>query len=208
MDEKEKSIATAILNDVSAGSFTDEQIELLWMKLREHVPKNSLVREFGDFVAHRPRDRGIVYRHVRTMIADFKSYPKKSFTVGYALTEAIMLDDLRSRLTDLDLPIPDTDALQLMLIVSFFTMQFALLRKPAAEGADELGRMHPYATENELGAMVEHENAKKVKFWFRILKVDRDEPVPGVTWHRPIGPVRVQVVDRKLVVADYKRVSV
>lgn len=210
MDEKETSIATAILNDVKAGSFTDEQVELLWMKLREHVPRGSLVREFGDFVAHRPRDKGLVYKHVRKMIDAFKAFEKKkvkTLTIDYALTESVMLDDLRSQLSNLSLPVPDAAALRLLLVVSFYTMQYALLRRPSEEGGAELGRMHPYATETEIGIMIEYKHSKGALIWFRVLKVDRAAPASGVEWHRPAGPVRVKAVQGQLVVDDYEAVK-
>jgi hypothetical protein len=52
------------LSCVRSGAFTELDVLGLLMLLRRHASQDSAVREFGDFIAHRDKDRGLLKKYV------------------------------------------------------------------------------------------------------------------------------------------------
>ena len=57
MDAKEIFLVQKIYKKIVNSSYNEFDIYALLMLLRQHV-KNGPIREFGDFIAHREKDRG------------------------------------------------------------------------------------------------------------------------------------------------------
>jgi hypothetical protein len=60
MDKKELWLISKLHEKIVQGTFTETDVLSLLILLREHVGKTSPIREFGDFIAHRAKDRGII----------------------------------------------------------------------------------------------------------------------------------------------------
>ena len=60
MDDKERYMVKQIHAILLSGSFHEQDVLRLFIILRNQSRKGSLVEEFGDFVAHRERDRGLL----------------------------------------------------------------------------------------------------------------------------------------------------
>ncbi len=60
MDTKEHWLIEEALATITSGSFSEQDVLALLILLRRHCPPRTPVREFGDFVAHREKDRGIL----------------------------------------------------------------------------------------------------------------------------------------------------
>jgi hypothetical protein len=58
MDKKELSLLTYYYNKVTSDSFDEKDVYAFLILLRDHTEKDTPAREFGDFIAHRERDRG------------------------------------------------------------------------------------------------------------------------------------------------------
>jgi hypothetical protein len=65
MDAKEFWIIQQLHSRISSGTFADLDVMSLLIVLRQHAMPNSSVREFGDFIAHRARDQGILKKYLR-----------------------------------------------------------------------------------------------------------------------------------------------
>jgi hypothetical protein len=63
-DQKEQWLVGQACSTIAAGTFTERDVLTLLILLRRHAPLNSPIREFGDFVAHREKDRGILQEYV------------------------------------------------------------------------------------------------------------------------------------------------
>ena len=64
MDAKERWLIEKARATLEAGTFTELDVLGLLILLRGHAPLRSVVREFGDFVAHREKDRGILQTYL------------------------------------------------------------------------------------------------------------------------------------------------
>lgn len=49
---------------IASDSFSQDDVKLLLIELREYLPKQSLIKEIAHFVAHPDRDRGIIHETV------------------------------------------------------------------------------------------------------------------------------------------------
>jgi hypothetical protein len=65
MDTKERWLIEQARATLEAGTFTERDVLGLLILLRRHAQLKSVVREIGDFVAHRERDRGILQTYLR-----------------------------------------------------------------------------------------------------------------------------------------------
>lgn len=64
MDIKEQFLIDRTRAVLESGTFSERDVLSLLILLREHAPDKSLLREFGDFVAHRERDRGLLCEYL------------------------------------------------------------------------------------------------------------------------------------------------
>jgi len=64
MDAKERWLIEQTRSTLESGSFSEHDVLGLLILLRRHAPACSAVREFGDFVAHREKDRGILHTYL------------------------------------------------------------------------------------------------------------------------------------------------
>ena len=60
MDTKELWLLERTLATLQSGSYSERDVLALLILLRAHAADKSPIREFGDFVAHRRKDRGIL----------------------------------------------------------------------------------------------------------------------------------------------------
>lgn len=60
MDRKEQYLVERTLDRLRRGSFSERDVIALLILLRRHAQPRSAVREFGDFIAHREKDRGVL----------------------------------------------------------------------------------------------------------------------------------------------------
>lgn len=64
MDAKERWLLSRLSEQLSAGTFDECDVLAFLILLRRHTRKTHLIRELGDFVAHRERDRGILQHYL------------------------------------------------------------------------------------------------------------------------------------------------
>jgi hypothetical protein len=83
MDTKERFLIDQSLSKILSGSFTELDVLALLIILRNHSDQHNLVREFGDFVAHREKDRGILKNYRDTVQLAFNS---NSTTINEPIT--------------------------------------------------------------------------------------------------------------------------
>lgn len=60
MDKKETQLVNDYHKKIIEYNFDERDIHSFLMLLREHTTKNTPVREFGDFIAHRNKERGLI----------------------------------------------------------------------------------------------------------------------------------------------------
>jgi hypothetical protein len=60
MDVKERFLIARAYATICSGNFHELDVLTLLILLRPHAARNSHIREFGDFVAHREKDRGVL----------------------------------------------------------------------------------------------------------------------------------------------------
>jgi hypothetical protein len=64
MDHKERWQVSRLHNQIEQGVFSEEDIFALLMLLRRHSPKDSSICECADFIAHREKDRGKIFKYI------------------------------------------------------------------------------------------------------------------------------------------------
>jgi hypothetical protein len=64
MDAKERWLVEQLMSVIKSGTFTERDILALLIVLRNHAKGDNVIREFGDFVAHREKDRGWLQKYV------------------------------------------------------------------------------------------------------------------------------------------------
>jgi len=69
MDDKECYMVEQIHTALLSGSFHEQDVFRLFIILRNQARKGSLVEEFGDFVAHRERDRGLLKASMKSAMS-------------------------------------------------------------------------------------------------------------------------------------------
>jgi len=78
---------------IASGEFDEDTVRTLFAALREHAPKNSVVREFGDFIAHRDKDRGPIHEYVAKTVEAMERQVRTnagSFTIAPVHTVAAL----------------------------------------------------------------------------------------------------------------------
>ena len=69
MDTKHTALLVDLHARITAGEFQEIDVLSLLALLREDAPKNGVLRELGDFVAHRNRNKGPVHRYLSELKA-------------------------------------------------------------------------------------------------------------------------------------------
>jgi hypothetical protein len=77
MDAKAKTIAAQLIARIYRGSFSENDVHLLLLLLREGESAGSPVRELADFIAHRERDRGVVHGYI---VANGRAHAAKRYS--------------------------------------------------------------------------------------------------------------------------------
>jgi len=94
MDAKEH----AILNDLHAlvrtRRFHERDVLALLILLRLHAPAGSAVRELGDFIAHREKDRGLLKSALDRLKAFVQGSGERTLTVQPILTASALCASL------------------------------------------------------------------------------------------------------------------
>ena len=78
MDAKETYLVADLHQRISSCAFHERDILGLLILLREHAVDPSPVRELGDFVAHREKDRGALKKYVQHVAAYLEAAAKKT----------------------------------------------------------------------------------------------------------------------------------
>jgi hypothetical protein len=66
MDAKEYWLVRQLHARIQSGHFCELDVLALLIALRRHAAPHSLALEWGDFVAHREKDRGLLKRHLES----------------------------------------------------------------------------------------------------------------------------------------------
>ena len=69
MDAKELQLIRELIRRIEARQFHERDVLALLILLRAHAPAQSPMRELGDFVAHREKDRGALKAYVQHVVA-------------------------------------------------------------------------------------------------------------------------------------------
>lgn len=69
MDAKEHQLIGDLIQRICVRTFHERDILALLILLRAHAPEKSAIRELGDFVAHREKDRGILKTYMHQVVA-------------------------------------------------------------------------------------------------------------------------------------------
>jgi hypothetical protein len=67
MDAKEQFLIEQLTDTILSGTFSERDVLALLIVLRRHAKQENVIREFGDFVAHREKDRGWLQKYVLTV---------------------------------------------------------------------------------------------------------------------------------------------
>jgi hypothetical protein len=87
IDYKAGQLIHYSVSRIIAQAFDEHDILVLLILLREHALANSPVRELGDFVAHRVRNRGPFLQFLRNLSPEFE---KPSIPKGQGATDTLL----------------------------------------------------------------------------------------------------------------------
>lgn len=72
MKDSIKSNISRMSNLLCSGTFTSDQVKLIYVDLRDYSVKGSITREIGDYIAHpKGKDRGITHDCIRFQYEEF-----------------------------------------------------------------------------------------------------------------------------------------
>lgn len=77
IDPKERWLIEHALVTVQSRYFSERDVLALLILLRRHAAPDSVVREFGDFVAHREKDRGVLQKYLRRVQLELRGQQPK-----------------------------------------------------------------------------------------------------------------------------------
>lgn len=66
MDSKEKNLLNMYHGKIINYDFDENDVYAFLMLLREKFPKETPLRELGDFIGHREKDRGFIFEYLNT----------------------------------------------------------------------------------------------------------------------------------------------
>jgi hypothetical protein len=98
IDGKEHFLIEEALSCVRSDAFTELDVLALLMLLRRHASQDSAVREFGDFIAHRERDRGLLQKYVALWQSAL--LPNRINPIGNIEVPALTSTDLHASFND------------------------------------------------------------------------------------------------------------
>jgi hypothetical protein len=78
MDHKETQLARYCYSRLVGRTFDERDLYALCILLRDDAPKGSPVRELGDFIAHRRRDRGAFLTFLEDQRAEAEQYVRSA----------------------------------------------------------------------------------------------------------------------------------
>ena len=169
MDSKERAIVAALHGRIQASAFGESDVLGFLIATREYAHSNSPLRELGDFVAHRERDRGILQRYLRH-VCEFRD----AFLAGLPAilhSEVIFsLKDLHATLTStlqrFDLPSLNEAQTGDLLACAMSILQQVRL----SDGKKQIGRLAlgRTATELQLLGLVHVKQADKGPIEFAV----------------------------------------
>lgn len=96
MDSKEFQLISHFYKKIIKGKSDERDIYSFLMLIREYSPKPSPVREFGDFIAHRERDRGKIKDYLDSAQDFFYKYANDipSSKNGYEVKPVFTMEEI------------------------------------------------------------------------------------------------------------------
>ena len=107
MDAKETHLVADLHDLITSRLFHERDILGLLILLREHAADSSPVRELGDFIAHREKDRGALKKYVQHVAAYLEAAAKKNpaqIKIESVHSSAAFHDSLNGVFTRFSLP--------------------------------------------------------------------------------------------------------
>ncbi|MGE3979577.1 MAG: hypothetical protein AB7F94_18630 [Nitrospira sp.] len=171
MDAKEQNLVADLHQLITNHSFYERDILALLILLREHATDGSAVRELGDFVAHREKDRGALKKYVQHMNAFVEAAVKNGpaqMKVKPVYSSAEFRDSLNTSFARFGLPQVSPDLTDDVLICIMSLLQDVRI----VHRREEIGHLllSRFASELWLFAVV-MEPIKKVPVLFPALTV-------------------------------------
>lgn len=81
MVEKNKLKLSNRIKSLETGKFSEDDIELLLIQIRELLPIKSFLKEICNFIAHRERNIGICHQRIDSRYAKISNIDKRTETV-------------------------------------------------------------------------------------------------------------------------------
>ena len=117
---------------IFSGSFTERDVLELFIILRDHAKKDSLLAEFGHFVAHRERNQG----KLKTIIENVQSNLDNQVQAGIPLITQTDIQDLLNEIFQtLNLPEISAEAANQITVCIISLLQAAIIKIRRASGA-------------------------------------------------------------------------
>lgn len=107
MDAKESHLVADLHQRITSRSFHERDILGLLILLRDHAADASPVRELGDFVAHREKDRGALKKYVQHVAAYLEAAVKRTpaqVKIEFVHSRAAFCDSLNAVFARFSLP--------------------------------------------------------------------------------------------------------
>jgi hypothetical protein len=90
VDAKQTALLVELHARIVAGDFGETDVHALLTLLREDAPQHGVLRELGDFVAHRRRNKGPIHQYMREVkrILDGLGTQNDLLRINVVFTEA------------------------------------------------------------------------------------------------------------------------
>ena len=137
MDKKEQSIFDRLYEKLKKRDFDESDVYTLYILLREYAEKDRMIREIGDLIAHRERDRGIVSDTFSEIYHNNTRYEGKeliSLKKNRNLSTVEFRIEFNSLLIELNKQPLDETTLDEVQLFSLSLMQFSTYKFSTIEG--------------------------------------------------------------------------
>jgi len=176
MDAKEKQLFDDLYDRLQKQSFDETDVYALYILLREKVDEKSWLRELGDFVAHRKRDRGRMYTNFKVLAEFDKHTMSLNALAGIeGIQQKELYPEIQKSMVELGKPILEENVLAELLLCTFSLLQFTEF---ADNRMEYIGKLYITITNREIILCADPADPSQPRFCLGILNNTYTKKLP------------------------------
>jgi hypothetical protein len=180
MDAKERWLVEQLLSVINSGTFTERDVLALLIVLRNHAKDDNVIREFGDFIAHREKDRGWLQKYVHEVK---KGLASGDLPQNIPIANKHVQEDLNRVLQLLEIP-EVNEELANQITICIISLLQSVQVKIKEQKANILLKLHVGVGRDKIWLIGEAPNPAGMLFFFPIM-FGQNRYLPGIDYDSP-----------------------